>query len=65
MLISHILLAFATLPLVILTLVPVFRRALGPAPAHRSLDMPIWLTFRSPCAVYLMLYKWFPRRILR
>ena len=61
MLISHILLAFATLPLVILTLIPVFRRRWD---RHRRIarwTMPIWLYVSlTGVLVYLMLYKWFP-----
>src|SRR4051812_6715598 len=60
-LISHILLAFVTLPLVILTLVPVFRRRWD---RHRRLarwTMPIWLYVSvTGVIVYLFLYRWFP-----
>jgi putative membrane protein len=61
MLISHIILAAATLPLVIVTLVPVFRRRWD---RHRRIarwTMPIWLYVSvTGVLVYLMLYKWFP-----
>ena len=61
MLISHILLAFVTLPLVIMTLVPVFSRRWD---KHRRIarwTMPIWLYVSATgVLVYLMLYKWFP-----
>jgi putative membrane protein len=61
MLISHILLAFVTLPLVILTLIPVFR---GRWDRHRRIarwTIPIWLYVSvTGVLVYLMLYKWFP-----
>ena len=61
MLISHILLAFVTLPLVILTLIPVFRRRWD---RHRRIarwTIPIWLYVSvTGVLVYLMLYKWFP-----
>ena len=61
MLTSHILLAFVTLPLVIITLVPVFRRRWD---RHRRIarwTMPIWLYVSvTGVLVYLMLYKWFP-----
>jgi uncharacterized membrane protein YozB (DUF420 family) len=61
MLISHILLAFVTLPLVILTLIPVFRRRWD---RHRRIarwTMPIWLYVSvTGVLVYLMLYQWFP-----
>lgn len=61
LLISHILLAFVTLPLVILTLIPVFRRRWD---KHRRIarwTMPIWLYVSvTGVLVYLMLYQWFP-----
>jgi putative membrane protein len=60
-LISHVLLAFVTLPLVIITLVPVFQRRWD---RHRRLGrwtMPIWLYVSvTGVIVYLMLYQWFP-----
>ncbi len=60
MLISHILLAFTTLPLVIITLIPVFTRRWD---RHRRLarwTMPIWLYVSvTGVLVYLMLYRWF------
>ena len=61
MLISHILLAFVTLPLVILTLIPAFRRRWD---RHRRIarwTMPIWLYVSvTGVLVYFMLYQWFP-----
>ena len=61
MLISHIVLAFVTLPLVVLTLIPVFHRRWD---RHRRIarwTMPIWLYVSvTGVLVYLMLYKWFP-----
>lgn len=60
-LISHILLAMIILPLVIATLVPVFRRRWE---KHRRIarwTMPIWLYVSvTGVIVYLMLYRWFP-----
>jgi len=60
-LITHILLAFVTLPLVIVTLVPVFQRRWD---RHRRLGrwtMPIWLYVSiTGVLVYFMLYHWFP-----
>ena len=57
MLISHILLAFVTLPLVIATLVPVFQRRWD---KHRRIarwTMPIWLYVSvTGVLVYFMLY---------
>jgi uncharacterized membrane protein YozB (DUF420 family) len=61
MLISHVLLAFVTLPLVIVTLVQVFRRRWD---RHRRIarwTIPIWLYVSvTGVLVYLILYKWFP-----
>ena len=61
MLASHVLLAFVTLPLVIVTLIPAFRRRWD---QHRRIGrwtMPIWLYVSATgVLVYLMLYKWFP-----
>jgi uncharacterized membrane protein YozB (DUF420 family) len=61
MLASHVLLAFATLPLVILTLIPAFQRRWD---RHRRVGrwtMPIWLYVSvTGVLVYLMLYQWFP-----
>ncbi|MGI8958055.1 MAG: DUF420 domain-containing protein [Chthoniobacterales bacterium] len=61
MLISHVLLAFVTLPLVIMTLIPVFRRRWD---KHRRIarwTMPIWLYVSvTGVLVYLVLYRWFP-----
>ncbi len=61
MLISHVLLAFVTVPLVIVTLVQVFRRRWD---RHRRIarwTIPIWLYVSvTGVLVYLMLYKWFP-----
>ena len=61
MLISHVLLAFVTLPLVIVTFVQVFRRRWD---RHRRIarwTIPIWLYVSvTGVLVYLMLYKWFP-----
>ena len=60
-LISHILLAAITLPLVMLTLVPALRRRWDP---HRRIGrwtMPIWLYVSvTGVLVYLMVYVWFP-----
>ncbi|MBX6324841.1 MAG: DUF420 domain-containing protein [Chthoniobacterales bacterium] len=58
---SHVLLAFVTVPLVILTLIQVFRRSWI---RHRQIarwTLPIWLYVSvTGVLVYLMLYKWFP-----
>ena len=61
MLSSHILLAFVTLPLVILTLIPVFRRRWEGHKRIARWTIPIWLYVSvTGVLVYLMLYKWFP-----
>jgi uncharacterized membrane protein YozB (DUF420 family) len=61
MLITHVLLAFVALPLVIVTLLPALRRRWD---RHRSLGrwtMPIWLYVSATgVLVYLFLYQWFP-----
>ena len=61
MLITHILLAFTTLPLVIVTVTPALRRRWD---KHRRIGrwtMPIWLYVSvTGVLVYLMLYKWYP-----
>jgi putative membrane protein len=58
---SHVLLAFVTLPLVVFTLIPVFRRRWD---RHRRIarwTIPIWLYVSvTGVLVYLMLYHWFP-----
>jgi putative membrane protein len=60
-LISHILLAFIILPLVIATLVPVFRRRWGKHAWLGRWTMPVWLYVSvTGVLVYLMLYRWFP-----
>ena len=61
MLISHILLAFTVLPLVILTLIPVFRRRWDKHTRIARWTMPIWLYVSvTGVLVYFMVYKWFP-----
>jgi uncharacterized membrane protein YozB (DUF420 family) len=61
MLASHVLLAFVTLPLVILTLIPVFRRRWDRHKRIARWTVPIWLYVSvTGVLVYLMLYKWFP-----
>ncbi len=64
MLASHVLLAFVTLPLVILTLIPVFRRRWDRHARIAHWTLPIWLYVSiTGVLVYLMLYKWFPPRV--
>ena len=61
MLISHVLLAFVTLPLVIVTLIPVFTRRWEKHRRMAKWTMPIWLYVSvTGVLVYLMLYQWFP-----
>ena len=58
---SHVLLAFVTLPLVIITLVQVFRRRWDRHKGIARWTIPIWLYVSvTGVFVYLMLYKWFP-----
>src|SRR4051812_35512754 len=60
-LITHILLAFTVLPLVIITLVPAFRRRWEKHARIGRWTMPVWLYVSvTGVIVYLMLYKWFP-----
>ena len=60
-LISHILLAFIILPLVIATVVPAFRRRWEKHKRLGRWTMPIWLYVSvTGVLVYLMLYRWFP-----
>jgi putative membrane protein len=58
---THVLLAFVTLPLVIVTLVQVFRRRWD---RHRRIarwTLPIWLYVSvTGVLIYFTLYKWFP-----
>jgi len=60
MLVSHILLAFVTLPLVILTVIPALRARFD---KHRRIarwTLPIWLYVSvTGVLVYMMLYQWF------
>jgi len=61
LLISHILLAFITLPLVIATLIPAFRRHWEKHRRIAKWTMPIWLYVSiTGVLVYLMLYQLFP-----
>jgi putative membrane protein len=58
---SHVLLAFVTLPLVILTLIQVFRRRWNRHKRIARWTVPIWLYVSvTGVLVYLILYKWFP-----
>ncbi len=61
LLITHIMLAFTTVPLVICTVIPALRARWL---AHRRIaryTMPIWLYVSvTGVIVYFMLYQWFP-----
>jgi len=58
---SHILLAFVTLPLVIMTVIPALRARFDKHRRIAKWTMPIWLYVSvTGVLVYLMLYKWFP-----
>lgn len=60
-LVTHVLLAFTVLPLVIATLVPVFRRRWEKHTRIARWTMPIWLYVSiTGVIVYFMLYQWFP-----
>jgi uncharacterized membrane protein YozB (DUF420 family) len=60
-LITHVLLAFAILPLVIITVVPGLRRRWAKHVRIGRWTMPIWLYVSvTGVIVYLMLYKWWP-----
>jgi uncharacterized membrane protein YozB (DUF420 family) len=60
-LLTHVLLAFTILPLVIMSIVPALRRRWD---RHRRIGrwaMPIWLYVSvTGVLVYFMLYQWFP-----
>lgn len=60
-LVTHVLLAFTVLPLVIATLVPAFRRRWEKHTRIARWTMPIWLYVSvTGVIVYFMLYQWFP-----
>jgi len=61
MLATHVLLAFVTLPLVVITLIQVFRRRWDRHKRIARWTVPIWLYVSATgVLVYLVLYKWFP-----
>ncbi|HEY0368580.1 MAG TPA: DUF420 domain-containing protein [Chthoniobacterales bacterium] len=66
LLITHILLAFFVLPLVIVTLVPAIRRRWERHVRIGRWTMPVWLYVSvTGVIVYFMLYQWFPPAVLR
>ena len=59
-LLTHVLLAFTVLPLVVITVAPVFRRRWDKHRRMGRCTMPIWLYVSvTGVIVYLMLYQWF------
>lgn len=61
MLISHVLLAFATVPLVLMTLTPALNRRFDKHKRIARWTLPIWLYVSvTGVLVYMMLYQWFP-----
>ena len=61
LLITHVMLAFAVVPLVVSSVVPALRQRWGAHRAVSAYTMPIWLYVSvTGVIVYLMLYKWFP-----
>ena len=60
-LITHLILAFTILPLVIITMIPVLRAQFDRHRRMGRFTMPIWLYVSvSGVIVYFMLYQWFP-----
>lgn len=60
-LITHILLAFAIVPMVVATLVPAIRRRWTKHARVGRWTMPVWLYVSvTGVIVYLMLYQWYP-----
>ncbi len=60
-LLTHVLLAFATLPLVIMTVVPALRAIFDKHRRMGRITMPVWLYVSvTGVLVYFMLYQWFP-----
>lgn len=61
LLISHIVLAIANLPMVILTLVPAFRRRFDRHRRMAQWTLPVWLYVSvTGVLVFLMCYVWYP-----
>ena len=61
MLISHIILAIAILPMVIMTLIPAFRRRFDKHKRIARWTLPIWLYVSvTGVLVYLFCYIWYP-----
>ncbi len=61
LLISHLMLAFTVVPLVVATLVPAIRARWQRHRRIARLTLPVWLYVSvTGVIVYLMLYQWFP-----
>jgi putative membrane protein len=61
MLTSHVLLAFATVPLVLMTLTPALKQRFDKHKRIARWTLPIWLYVSvTGVLVYMMLYQWFP-----
>lgn len=61
LLITHVTLAFAVVPLVVSSVVPALRARWGAHRAVSAYTMPIWLYVSvTGVLVYFMLYRWFP-----
>ncbi len=61
LLLTHVLLAFAVVPLVVMTVVPALRQRFEKHRAIGRWTMPVWLYVSvTGVIVYFMLYQWFP-----
>ncbi len=61
LLITHVTLAFAVVPLVVCSVIPALRARWGKHRAVSAYTMPIWLYVSvTGVIVYFMLYQWFP-----
>ena len=61
MLTSHVILAFATVPLVLMTLTPALKKRFDKHKRIARWTLPIWLYVSvTGVLVYMMLYQWFP-----
>lgn len=61
LLLTHVVLAIAILPLIIMTVVPALRATFAQHRRLGRLTMPLWLYVSvTGVIVYFMLYQWFP-----
>lgn len=66
LLLTHVVLAFATVPLVIAAVVPALRAQWGTHRRVTRLTLPVWLYVSvTGVIVYFMLYQWFPSDEIR